>query len=343
MEMVTIDGSFGEGGGQILRSSLALSLVSGKPVRIENIRARRKKPGLLRQHLTAVLAAAEVGAAEVAGATLGSSVVVFTPGAVRGGEYRFAVGTAGSATLVLQAILPALIRAEEPSEVTLEGGTHNPYAPPFDYLERVFLPLLGRMGPKVSLFFDRYGFYPAGGGRFRAVIEPAPLEPIDLLDRGEVVRRSVRALVARLPERIATAELNAFRELLPWKEEEMATVSTDRSFSPGNVVMAEVASEGLTELFAAFGDVRVPARKVAGAAADQVRRYLADGNPVGEHLADQLLLPMALAGGGRFRTTAPTLHTTTNAEVIRCFLDIGIVMEKEKDRTWRIEIRGEKK
>src|SRR5512138_2046230 len=163
--MITIDGSQGEGGGQILRSALALSLVTGKPFRIENIRARRQKPGLMRQHLTAVNAAVEIGAAHVSGNTVGSSELTFAPTALRSGEYHFVVGTAGSCTLVLQTVLPALIIAEGSSEIRLEGGTHNPAAPPFDFLAGAFLPLLNRMGPDVRAALERPGFYPAGGGR----------------------------------------------------------------------------------------------------------------------------------------------------------------------------------
>src|SRR5437667_3450038 len=144
--MITIDGSFGEGGGQILRTALSLSLATGTPFRIENIRAGRKKAGLLRQHLTAVLAAAEIGAAEIEGATLGSTMLTFTPKSVRGGEYRFSVGTAGSGTLVFQTILPALLRASAPTLAGRDGGTHTDPEPPFDFLDRTVPPLLRRLG-----------------------------------------------------------------------------------------------------------------------------------------------------------------------------------------------------
>src|SRR5258706_8068507 len=184
-EMIRIAGSFGEGGGQILRTSLSLSLATGKAFRIEKIRAGRERPGLLRQHLTAVLAAAEVGGAEVEGAALGSTSLSFSPGKVRGGEYRFSVGTAGSGTLVFQTVLPALMLAGEPSRIVIEGGTHNSAAPPFDFLARTFVPLLERMGPKVHLQFERYGFYPAGGGRFCAEVHPVKvLNGIEIGERG---------------------------------------------------------------------------------------------------------------------------------------------------------------
>src|SRR6185436_13785565 len=172
--MISIDGSFGEGGGQILRTALSLSLATGAPFRIENIRAQRPKPGLLRQHLTAVQAAAAVGRAHVEGHTAGSLALTFTPTGVFPGDYAFAVGTAGSATLVLQTILPPLLAAGGRTVVTLEGGTHNPWAPPFDFLKRVFLPIVNRLGPRVEVALERYGFYPAGGGRFSVTIDPSP-------------------------------------------------------------------------------------------------------------------------------------------------------------------------
>jgi RNA 3'-terminal phosphate cyclase (ATP) len=196
-ELVRIDGSAGEGGGQILRSALALALATGRPFEITNIRAGRKKPGLLRQHLTAVTAAAAVSGTQAPGARLGAGELRFTPGAIAPGEYRFAVGTAGSTTLVLQTVLPPLLVARGPSTLILEGGTHNPYAPPFDFLAKAFLPLVARMGPRVEAVLERPGFYPAGGGCIRVRVEPAPrLERLDLLERGEI-HRPRRARQAR--------------------------------------------------------------------------------------------------------------------------------------------------
>ena len=235
--MVRIDGSFGEGGGQILRSSLSLSLVTGRPFRIENIRSNRQKPGLLRQHLTAVQAAAEVGAAEVEGDSLGSKALTFVPGKIRAGDFRFAIGTAGSGTLVLQTILPALITAAGPSRVEIEGGTHNPADPPFDFLQRSFIPLIESMGPKVKLELQRYGFYPAGGGRFLVEITTTDvLKPIGLEERGEIATRRATALVANLPYHIAKRELDTVAKLLNWDAELLRCEDTKNSVSPGNLV-----------------------------------------------------------------------------------------------------------
>src|SRR5262245_32836026 len=221
MNIITIDGSFGEGGGQILRTSLSLSLLTGKPFRIEKIRSGRKNPGLLRQHLTAVAAAAKVGQAEVSGASIGSTQLTFTPGEVLHGEYHFAIGTAGSTTLVLQTVLPALLVAKEltgqQTTLTLEGGTHNPFAPPYDFLIKAFLPILGRMGAFVEARLVRHGFYPAGGGKIEVTVYPASrLERIELTERGKIRERCARAVVANLPRKIAERELSIVQKKLSW-------------------------------------------------------------------------------------------------------------------------------
>ncbi|MCC6536638.1 MAG: RNA 3'-terminal phosphate cyclase [Bryobacterales bacterium] len=325
---VTINGAQGEGGGQVLRTSLSLSMVTGQPFQIENIRAGRARPGLLRQHLTAVNAAAEVCAATVDGASLGSTRLTFTPGPVRPGEYRFAVGTAGSATLVFQTVLPALMLAGAPSSLTLEGGTHNPAAPPFDFLARAFLPLLNRMGPTVTVNLERYGFYPAGGGRFTASIQPvAKLSPLALGERAEVRGRRAIGLVANLPARIAEREIATAIELLAWPPETRAIMGTRESNGPGNAFMLELESPELTEIFTAFGEVGVSAESVAKRAAHEAKEYLASTAAAGEHLTDQLLLPLALAGRGAFTAVKLNGHAETNMDVIRRFIDAPFQVE----------------
>ncbi|MCP5520422.1 MAG: RNA 3'-terminal phosphate cyclase [Verrucomicrobiales bacterium] len=329
-----IDGSVGEGGGQILRTALALSLVTGEAFRIRNIRAGRRKPGLLRQHLTAVQAARAVGDGAVDGAELGSLELVFHPGRVAPGDYRFAVGTAGSATLVLQTVLPALLTAAGPSTLKLEGGTHNPFAPPFDFLDRTFLPLINRMGPTVSATLERHGFYPAGGGRFTVTIDPVPsLRPLELMDRGEIRQRRARAMVAALSPGIAERELAALQSQLGWGEECLAVETLNPAWGPGNVLMAELVSDALTEVFTGFGERGVAAESVAETLATGVKTYLAADVPVGTHLADQLMLPMALAGGGGFRALPLSRHSLTNLEVVRDWLGCPIHVEKGENRT----------
>ena len=338
MDWITIDGSAGEGGGQVLRTALALSLVTGRPFRIERIRAGRAKPGLLRQHLTAVQAATQVGRARVSGDELGSAALAFEPTALQGGEYHWTIGTAGSATLVLQAVLPALLAAREPSALTLEGGTHNPLAPPFDFLARTFLPVLRRMGATIDADLDRYGFYPAGGGRYRVSIEPCgSLAPIELLDRGDV-RIRARALVAALPEAIATRELSVVKRRLGLDRASCQVEFVEASISPGNVLFIEVDGAGIAETVTGFGEKQISAEQVASRACDEAQALLDAGVPVGAHLADQLLIPMALAGGGTFRTLEPSLHARTNAEVIGRFLDVPIAFDREGASVYRVSV-----
>jgi RNA 3'-terminal phosphate cyclase (ATP) len=330
--VLMLDGSIGEGGGQILRTALGLSLVTGTPFTIERIRAGRENPGLLRQHLTAVKAAAEIGKAEVSGAAIGSRVLTFKPGAVKPGEYSFSVGTAGSATLVLQTVLPALLVAPGPSRLSLEGGTHNPWAPPFDFLEKAFLPLLARMGAKVTVALSRRGFFPAGGGTFTATIEPSEkLARLDLMERGELRSKRATAIVAALSSDIAKRELQTLGRRLALDRTQLRVVEDRESAGPGNAVMVEVESDHVTEVFTGFGEKRVSAEAVAEKVSEEVRGYLAANVPVGEYLADQLLIPMALARGGSFLTGALSLHATTNIEVIRMFLDVKFEVDRTKD------------
>ncbi len=319
--MITIDGSAGEGGGQILRTSLALSLVTGQPFRMVNIRAGRKKPGLLRQHLTAVLAATQVGDAVTDGAQMGSTELVFRPERIRGGEYCYAVGTAGSTTLVLQTVLPALMLAGEPSLLTLQGGTHNPFAPPFDFLVRTFLPLLARFGPTIEARLLRAGFYPAGGGKLAITIAPtAKLRPVELFERGEDRGRRVVAHMAALPASIAERAFDQVEKRMGWPRSSYEIVEHHANCGPGFVLTAEVTSEHLAEIFTGFGERGMRAEQVADTVVDQVRHYLATSAPVGEYLTDQLLLPLALARGGGFRTVGLSRHAQTNIDVIQQFL-----------------------
>jgi RNA 3'-terminal phosphate cyclase (ATP) len=336
--MIHLDGSQGEGGGQILRTALSLSVVTGKPFSIEKIRAGRERPGLLRQHLAAVLAAAEIGVAAVDGAHAGSTQLSFRPTAIKPGNYHFAVGTAGSGTLVLQTILPALLTASEPSTITIEGGTHNQAAPPFDFLAKTFLPQIEHMGPKVEVRLEKYGFYPAGGGRFEVVIHPCrKLTPIHLGERGVTSKPTVQVVVANLSRKIAQRELDTVAGLLGLETDPRQITETRNSPGPGNVVMIEVASECLVEVFTAFGRMGVSAERVGADAAAQVSAYLASDGAVSEHLADQLLLPMALAGGGSFTTASISSHARTNMEVIGRFLESRFRVE-ENLRSIRISV-----
>ena len=322
--MQVIDGSHGEGGGQVLRTSLGLSLVTQTPVRVENVRAGRRKPGLLRQHLTALRAAVAIGDAEVEGDRLGSRAVVFRPRRVRPGEYHFAVGTAGSASLVLQTVLPALLVADGPSRLVLEGGTDNPAAPPFDFLAASFAPLVTRLGAELELVLDRRGFYPAGGGRFVCRVSPARLEGFSLLEAGPVRSVVARARVAGLPRSIAERERQVLIERLGLGPGDGIAEEMPRAWGPGNVVSVTVERAHATHVVTAFGEKGKAAEKVAHQAAGETLRLLASDAPVCEHLADQLMLLLGLAGDGVFRTVRPTRHTTTQVDTMRAFLDVPI-------------------
>ncbi len=334
-EVIAIDGSQGEGGGQILRSSLALSLVTGQPVRIENIRSGRDKPGLMRQHLTAVRAAVEIGQAKVDGDGIGSQSLLFEPQTIKSGNYTFSVGSAGSATLVLQTVLPALMIAEQPSELTLEGGTHNPWSPPYDFLEKAYFPLLQKMGANVTAGLEQYGFYPAGGGRFSVAIEPTTeLRGLQLEKRGEILQRSATALVANLSRSIAQREIDTAAEKLNWAPSCLHVHAVNNSAGPGNIVMIELHSENVREVFTGFGRTGVKAEHVANNAVKQVRDYLATDVPVGPYLADQLLLPLGIAAWrdkqqSQFRTLPLTRHSTTHISILQQLLGIPISVEKD--------------
>jgi RNA 3'-terminal phosphate cyclase (ATP) len=340
--MIVIDGSMGEGGGQIVRTALGLSMATGQPFRIEKVRAGREKPGLLRQHLTEVTAAASICAAKVEGASIGSQSLAFTPGTVRPGEYTFSIGSAGSTTLVLQAVLPALLTASAPSRLTLEGGTHNPHAPPFPFLERAFVPLIIRMGPRIQIALERAGFYPAGGGRFVVSIEPAAkLSPLALLERGDINRMSACAIVAALPVAIAKRELDKVEKLLGWSGDQLQIRQLPDEWGPGNCITLEVESDRVTEVFTGFGMRGRSAEAVAEDAIEQTRRYLTAGMPVGSYLADQLLVPLALAGGGSFRAQSATLHATTNAQIIQRFLPVRFAWTESGQGCQLLEVMGE--
>lgn len=332
--LITIDGSHGEGGGQILRSAVGLAVVMGKAVRIEKIRAGRSKPGLLRQHLTAIKAAAEICNGTLTGAELGSTELTFEPQQVVPGRRQFSIGTAGSATLVLQTILPALLTASGPSEIVLEGGTHNQWAPPFDFLQRAYLPIVNRMGPQVEATLERHGFYPAGGGRMVVTITPsASLKGFDLLERGKTITRTAQILISNLPLSIAEREADKIVRKLSFLKKDVsieAVASTGR----GNIVFAEIECEHVTEIATGFGRVGASAEHVAEEVVQEVRRYLKSTAPVGEYLADQILLPLGLSAaqpessvaprGGSFRTVNLSRHATTHIEILQMLLPICI-------------------
>ena len=319
-EEVTIDGSMGEGGGQVLRTALTLSMCLQRPISIANIRAGRRKPGLLRQHLTAVRAAAAISGAVVDGAELGARSIRFAPSTLMAGHYEFRIGSAGSTTLVMQTILPALSLLDAPSTVVIHGGTHNSLAPSVDFIELALLPLLARMGLRVRSTLVRHGFNANGGGEWRFEIEPwREAAPLELTERGAATRAEAVATISNLQPHIAERELDRVAKRLGWAANAL-TVRAVPSISPGNVLSLRCGFEGVTEVFESVGMIGVSAERVAGRAIRDARSYLAGSHAVGEFLADQLLLPMVLGQGGAFTTGALSSHARTNMALIEQML-----------------------
>jgi RNA 3'-terminal phosphate cyclase (ATP) len=346
MNPIELDGSTGEGGGQILRTALALSMCTGKPIAINRIRAKRSKPGLMRQHLTCVQAAKAVSSAKVQGDELGSQSLGFEPGAVSAGEYTFNVGSAGSCTLVLQTVLPALMLASHDSQVTLTGGTHNPMAPPYHFLERSFAPLLRQLGVGIDLNLRRHGFYPSGGGEFSAAIRPAAsgLVPFDLTERGVAAERYAECLAPALPHTVAVRELAAIGSALGWSGEQLRTPAVRQNEGPGNALMATIQYQNVGELFTSFGEKGVSAEQVAAALAKQVKAFLVSDGALGPHLADQWMLLLALAvaakgGEAVFTCSEMTGHAKTNIGVIEKFLPVRFEVAPT-GKAWRLVVTG---
>ena len=342
---LVLDGSFGEGGGQILRTSLSLSALTGRPLCLEKIRAGREKPGLKRQHLTAVKAVAAICGARVEGAEIGSMQLDFIPGTIRGGSYRFDVGSAGSAVLVAQTVLPVLLHAPEPSEVVITGGTHVSYAPIWEFFAESYLPQLRAMGARVEAECEQTGFYPAGGGRIRLRIEPFRDEGarlFSLTETGTLRRARVTAVVSGIPLTIAESEAKILCEKFPELALERDVREID-SPGPGNAVWVTLEYERVTAIFSEIGVYDLSRKVVAHRVMNAVRKYLKTGAPVGPHLADQLAVPIvALVGAGAFVKGKDTLHETTNWETIRAFLPNAEIIRTETPGNPRIglSIRG---
>ena len=335
---IIIDGSEGEGGGQVIRTSLSLSAITGKPVRIEHVRGKRKKPGLFRQHLTALRAAAEICGAKVEGDELKSSEFSFHPGKIKSGNYDFAIGTAGATILVAQTILPILSFADAPSTVSISGGTHNFWAPTFDFFDQAFLPQFRKMGGLASAEIKAYGFNPAGGGKISLAVKPAAKPSrLELMDRGEKHDEQATIFMSNLPGNIGRRELKTLLHGLNLKPEQGDIREVD-SPGPGNCVSLTLPYDHVTEVMFDLGQHGVRAETVANNVVKQARDYLTSEAAVGPHLADQLLLPMTLLGGGVFTTSDITQHTRTNIDIIRRFLDVDISMTQRERKCWAIEV-----
>jgi RNA 3'-terminal phosphate cyclase (ATP) len=337
--LLYIDGSQGEGGGQILRSALTLSMLLQQPFQLVNIRAGRAKPGLLRQHLTCVQAAAAICQAEVHGAELGADTLTFLPGTVRAGHYQFAIGSAGSTSLVLQTLLLPLALAEGPSSVIVEGGTHNGQSPSTDFLQQSFLPLLARMGLPATLTLQAYGFYPAGGGRVCLELpgsarltalhlqQPATEQAIQLCTIAS-------GIAAETTHRMLQTAISALAQ--PNISQQQLSV---KSSGPGLMLQASMRqTQDFSLLFENVAVRGVSASQLAAETAAAVQHWRQAGVAVEEHLADQLLLPLAVAGCGSFTTTRPSLHCSSNIEVIRLFGLANFQLTALNEQRWLIRL-----
>jgi RNA 3'-terminal phosphate cyclase (ATP) len=349
--MLTIDGSQGEGGGQIRRSSLALSILTGTPVRIENIRARREKPGLQPQHLMSVKAAGAICGALFKGAAIGSTSLYFEPKDVRAGKYHFTIGTAGATGLVLQTVhLPLALRGEGPSEVVIDGGTHVPMSPCFHFLETTWAAYLRKMGFAIELEMVRPGFYPRGGGQIRAVIQPCrEVKPLHLMTCPELTTASGFSAVAgglpadiarrqarRLSERLKRVDVESHVRLEEWGEaagedggKKRRTHEGRKLFqSPGTIAAVTFLQAPVPTSFFAIGERGKPAESVADDAADEAIRFRESKCPVDPHSADQIVLPLAFAvGASEYRTSDVDKHLPTHIDILKLFLDREITLE----------------
>ena len=342
--MIEIDGSYGEGGGAVLRNAVALSAVLGEPVRIWNIRAGRKEPGLKMQHLTGVKALADICGAEVSGLAKGSTEITFIPGKIKGGKHRLDIGTAGSITLVLQSLMPALAFAEKKTELELIGGTNVAWSPPADYMENVMLPVVKSMGFKGELAIEKRGWYPAGGGVVKTAFEPAGhLDPLRICERGNLLCVEGISVASNLPEHVVERQATAARKALSATgiecriRKEIAPATC-----PGSaVVLWARFSSGAVLGGSSIGERGKPAEKVGEEAAKELLAAIESGAALDVHLCDQMLIFAALAEGeSEFSASAWSSHSATNAWLIQQFIKKGFQIKNEENGRVRVRIEG---
>jgi RNA 3'-terminal phosphate cyclase (ATP) len=343
--MIEIDGSYGEGGGQILRTALSLSCLSGMPFRIAKIRRSRKKPGLQPQHLTCVRAAQAISGAQVAGDRMGSAELVFSPGRITGGDYSFDVGTAGSTLLVLQALLPPLLFSEAESTITLTGGTHVPFSPSYHYVAGVFLPVLARLGLTVHLSIDAYGFYPRGGGKIRAEIRPADkILPLRIPERGRLREITGFSSVGRLPGSIAERQRKAAVEAIrsgiggpgPGARIELLDAPSP---GRGTFLFLRVETENSVAGFTALGAIGKSAEKVGEEAARHCLDYSSTGAALDPNLPDQIVPYLSRCPErSEFTTSRITQHLLTNLRVTGLFQSFPHLVQGTAGEPGRVTI-----
>ncbi|MFH2000660.1 MAG: RNA 3'-terminal phosphate cyclase [Planctomycetota bacterium] len=338
--MLAVDGCLGEGGGQILRTSLSLSAITGRSFRITDIRKHRSRPGLMSQHLTCVQAAAALCNAEVSGDFKGSTDLEFHPGLIRGGNFSFDIQTAGSALLVFQTLFPILSMAAEESELELTGGTHNPHAPPFEFIDKIFLPAVAELGFRADMELVRYGFFPRGGGIVKSRIYPRAGEAdLDLTIRGRLRTVRTTVLIADLSEDIAQREARILGRELKRSSLPAEVVHLPQGQGPGNAILLHARYSGMDSLFSSPGRKGKRAEAVARDVVAAWRAFHQLEVPVQPELADQLLLPMAMAGAGAFLTGPLTPHALTHLSIIGQFMGPCFKVTQEKAGRTLVEFR----
>ena len=340
--LVELDGSHGEGGGQILRSALALSILTGRPFKLVNIRANRSKPGLQPQHLMSVRAAGTISGAVYKGASVGSAVLYFEPNAVKPGKYHFDIRTAGATTLVLHTIyLPLALRGDQATEITITGGTHNAHAPCYHFLETTWAAYMARLGIRVELEMIRPGFYPRGGGEIRAVIHPCPrVKGLHLTTCPELTTAGGFSAYAGLPESVGKRQARRLAVRLKAEGvESHIPIAEWQAANPGTVAAVIFRQAPVPPLFFGLGERGKPAESVADDAADEAIRFRESGCPVDEHSADQLLLPLAFSlDASEYRTAHISRHLTTNIATVLRFVDRTITLDADEGRHGTVRI-----
>jgi RNA 3'-terminal phosphate cyclase (ATP) len=343
--MIEIDGSFGEGGGQILRSSLTLSVMTGQDLRIKNIRAKRKTPGLRPQHLKALEAAGEICGATIEGGQIGSQSISFYPDEIRAGKYHFDIGTAGSTSLVVQTVMLPLSKAKSKSTVTVTGGTHVPWSPCFHYLNLNYLPFLWKIGLDVQLRMERAGFYPNGGGQIRASINPVDtLHSLHLTDRGRLIEIRGISAVAKLSRNIATRQrrqvIGRLGRRYPLNDIRVVELPAP---SPGSMILLLAIFEHSQACYFALGKKGVSADRIADEAINEFELFIATEGVIDQYLADQLLLPIVFAGSAsEFDTSRITKHLLTNIEVLKAFLPIEVKIDGSVGEPGKVIVNSSK-
>ncbi|ENV34076.1 RNA 3'-terminal phosphate cyclase [Acinetobacter gerneri] len=333
---IQIDSSIGEGGGQILRTALALSMITGQAFELQNIRAGRKKPGLMRQHLVCVNASQQISHAETRGAELHSQNLYFAPQQIQSGRYDFHIGSAGSTTLLLQTILPALMIQNHPSTISIHGGTHNPLAPSADFIEHCFIPALNEIGIEMAIETERAGFFPIGAGQINVKIIPWKNPAFySKLSRGKLMSLSAFAAALNIPHDIATRELEVLSNRLELTTQKQLY---PQGISQGNSAFVLAEFEQHIQVFSALGEKRKSAENVAKDLAKDVKNYLNSDAIADEYLADQLLLPLALGKGGEFTAQVISEHTRTQAMLIERFLDCEIIFHENAEHCSKIQV-----